>query len=142
MLYRHTGPELNASSRPCLTCSFSCSVHSVNNKLSILKTITNHLIWHKTTEEAKALSLHCEMNLQTTTHSPHQEAPSALLSSVKAQALCSEFLGQVNYPKMKIHAIPLQQQQVLGQYSKNTVCRRSDSHIKLNKTETGIFAAE
>lgn len=73
----------------------------------------------KITEKAKALSLHCEMNLQTsTTYSPHQEALSALLSFVKVQALCPVFLGKVNYPKMKIHAISPQCQQALGEYSK------------------------
>lgn len=52
-------------------------------------------------------------------HHPHQEAPSALLAFVKVQALCPVFLGKVNYPKKKIHAISPQHQQALGQYSKN-----------------------
>lgn len=119
----------------CLTCSFSSSIHSFKTKLfredftafsakkdifSLKSTDTNNSPWHKITEKAKALSLHCEMNLQTsTTYSPHREPPSALLSFVKVQALCPVFLGKVNYPQMKIHAISPQCQQALGQYSKN-----------------------
>lgn len=67
-----------------LTCSFSSSTHSFKTKLfrdftafsakkdifSLKSTNTNISTWHKITEEVKALSLHCEMHLQTTTSSP------------------------------------------------------------------------
>lgn len=91
----------------CLTCGFSSSSHSFKTKLfredftafsakkdifSLKSTSTNNSTWHEVTGEAKALSLHCEMNLQTsTTYSPHQEAPSALfylLLKFKHFALC------------------------------------------------------
>lgn len=139
----------------CLMCSFSSSIHSFKERTSLpslLKSIYFHikstniknLTLHKITEKTNVISLHCEMNLQTsTTYSHHEEAPSAPSSFTKAQDLCPVFLGKVNYLKNEdscyfstVSTSPGTTRQ------KYTVWRRSDSHIKLHKTETGTFAAE
>lgn len=123
VLYRHTAPELNTC---CLTGSFNSSIHSFSTQFCreyfIKSTNMNNLIWHKITGETKVLSLHCKTNLL----SPEGYTFSTSVFCL-TPALCPEFLGQVNYPHLKIYTLSPQHQQPLEQYSKSIQSEREQS---------------
>lgn len=132
MIYRHTAPELNVwvlSDRqprqlysllqyPVLQRRLRCLLCKKGHNCP-LKALMSNLIWHIITGEAKVLSLHCKTNLQPSTHSPHKGNTLSTSVFCSTPAPCPEFLGQVNYPQMKIYALSPQHQQLLGQYSKS-----------------------